>query len=151
MKQEKYDAINADLKRIMTMLTQNGYTCYAATPTKNNAGVIIFAPGASIVTPSDNVLGIEWAQFGGWHFSFEYHPSSTTGSSCSCTDSGDGDDFGLSDVTLRDVQKAEQNGLRHARCYGAKLYKSSDEWKKADYLFTKGEYVPFVPEEEVGV
>lgn len=106
--------VKKELNESLKMLANNGYKCYTTTPEGWNYGYII--------TPSDNVLYIQWEYFGGWSFSLEYKGNKNTGSGCQCLKNP------ISDITVSEVERAELEGLHFAMKLKSPLYKNSDEW-----------------------
>lgn len=94
-----------------------------------------------VITPRGNVLGVSEATFnrGGVTFSFEYKPSRINGRGCSCMETTDEQDLGISPQKLNadTLKQFEDNGLTFARELRAQLYKNVDEWKADSYWKSK--------------
>lgn len=107
------------LTKVLEVGKANGYKAY--TVDGHDFGYL--------VTPNGNVLSVCNAQWGtGVIFSLEYKPSQKCGSGCSCHTDTDEHDFGVRNVTERDLAYYEVEGLKFARQLKAPLYKNVDEW-----------------------
>ena len=87
-----------------------------------------------VVTKKGNVLCVNRATFGksGVTFTFEYRPSRSCGTGCSCMD-GDTQDWGVSSLDAEDIEKFESAGKAFAHELHAPLYRSAEEWKQTTY------------------
>lgn len=80
-----------------------------------------------IVTPNDNVIGVNKDYFGGVNFDLEYVPSKEHGSGCRCNDEP------LFSFDVAVLATLESKGLAFAKRLGAKLYSSSAAWLNKCY------------------
>ncbi len=95
-------------------LTKKGYRCYICTDDNYAYG--------EIITPNDNVLGVQHEYFGGYTFSLQYKSTSKNGSGCRCLKEP------VNEITEEIINQAELEGLSFARSLNAQLYKNSEEW-----------------------
>ena len=94
-----------------------------------------------IVTPRNNVLVVNRAQWGsGVTFSLGYVPSQKNGSGCACMD-GDDHDFGINHIDAETIAHYENEGLKFARRLKATLFNSPQEFFDRQKLFWKNEFI----------
>ena len=103
-----------ELGEILKELVKDGYKCYNQKREDSLYGYII--------TPSDNVLYIQYDFLGGYKFSFNYIPTKNCGTGCQCLEKGVGK------VTKEIVEQAEKEGFAFAIRLKANLYKNSEQW-----------------------
>ena len=101
------------VKEFFKELIPHGYKCFLVDRKDFDYGFTI--------TPSDNVMYIEYSNIYGWHVCFEYKPSKNNGSSCSTAGR-------VSSIDFETLCEIEQNCKSYALSLGATLYKSSSEW-----------------------
>lgn len=77
-----------------------------------------------VITPQDNVLYIQCAEYSGMNAALEYQPSRQNGSGCSCSDEA------FYSMTQDLLILLERKGLAFADQLGAKLYSKSEDWLK---------------------
>ena len=102
-----------ELKNVLQMAEENGYKCWQM---EENC---IGSTWGLMVTPLDNVLYIQFGDWGGFTFSLKYLPSAKNGSGCACLEDS------VSTVDLETLKRAEMEGLRFARKLRATMYKDS--------------------------
>ena len=75
-----------------------------------------------VITPQDNIIYIQCAEYSGMNAILEYLPSSQNGSGCRCNDEA------FYSMTPDLLILLERNGLAFAKRLGAKLYRTSNDW-----------------------
>lgn len=77
-----------------------------------------------VITPQDNVIYIQCAEYSGMNAALEYQPSTQNGGGCRCNDEA------FYSMSLDLLILLERNGLAFANRLGAKLYSKSEDWLK---------------------
>lgn len=77
-----------------------------------------------VITPQDNVIYIQCAEYSGMNASLAYQPSAQNGGGCRCNDEA------FYSMTQDLLILLERKGLAFAKYLGAKLYSKSEDWLK---------------------
>lgn len=106
-------------------MKENGYQVFATKASirdslSNLDGGWVFA-----ISPNGNVLYIQNDYYGGYTVSLQYVPSRKNGSGCR-----DNTIAPFGEITIENLQKAEQANVDFACKLGANLYPSAGAWKE---------------------
>lgn len=114
--------INNDVIKTMK---ENGYRVFATKSSVRDSLSNVEGGWVFTVSPAGNVLYVQNDWFGGYTVSLQYVPSRKNGSGCR---DNTFDVFG--EITVENLQKAEQANVNFARKLGATLYPSAEAWKE---------------------
>lgn len=106
---------------VVEMAKANGYKAY---------GVKGYDTWKYLITPKGNILCIQKATWGdhGFTFALEYKANAKCGRGCSCHESTFENDWGITSVTLEELEEYETSGYNYATRLKAPLYNGFDEW-----------------------
>ena len=95
-----------------------------------------------ILTHKGNVLSVCNSQWGeGVTFNLKYVPNKRSGSGCTCHNVASEWDFGITTITVREINKLEKRGLQYAHRLHAPMYENVNQWLEEQKLIWKDSLV----------
>lgn len=95
-----------------------GYKCFIVDNPRYDYGYVI--------TPSDNVMYVEWTPHNAFNVSLEYVPSRENGTGCSTISS-------FNKLSVEVFKEYEQECISFAKSLGVKMYPNSTAWLHTYY------------------
>ena len=130
--QKKGIEARAEIIAAMKDLTKDGFVCYMSPG--STYGYIIWPEGEH---NAPQILYVQMDHFGGYSFSYQYHPSKGNGSGCACFEGIGRHSVAVPAITKEIVGEAIRGGYSFARSFRADFYKSVKQWEKGCWDFDK--------------